>query len=554
MVKRCLGVLLVLAAASLGPPATAQQPSVRASVDRSTVHENESFTYVLHAEGQVHGQPDVSPLEGDFEVLDQSSTTRLQIMNGKASQIAEWSFQLMPRKSGRFTLPSINLGGARSNPVDIEVLPAVASTGAPGDIFIEVQATPTKVYVQSQVVYTLRVFRGVATGRATLSSPTTSGGEAIVEQLGQDREYQTVRNGRDFMVRERRYAVLPQEAGKLVIKPVTFEAVVASRSGFSSLQRFRSKPIELQVRGPVPPPASFPNAVWLPARNLTLTEKWSADPSRMNVGEPLTRTLTVQADGVLETQFPEFHPGQSEHLKQYADQPELGHEDAENGLRSRRTERFAVIAQAPGAIDVPGVRLPWWNVAKERWEVARIEPRTVQALPGAQRQANPPAGMANAAATPAPAVPRHEMLWQQVSALLLVIWIATLALWWQTRRRPPTLAPSPGVAGPRRATNRRLLRQLRDACRADDARRAHRLLLEWGALRFGEGAPLTLAALAARLPDGLAAQARSLEASLYGPAAGTWRGAGLERALASVDSVARAEPGSRSEDLLPLYR
>ena len=122
------------------------------------------------------------------------------------------------------------------------------------------------------MLFTLRLYVGVSTGRATLTTPETTGVEAIVEKLGEDSQYQTTRGGRDFIVRERRYAVFPQQAGTLTIGPVTFEAMVIPDRGFSRVQRFRSDVLELTVQPAVAPPAALAGAAWLPAQRVTLTE------------------------------------------------------------------------------------------------------------------------------------------------------------------------------------------------------------------------------------------------------------------------------------------
>ena len=194
--------------------AWAQEVQLRASTDRTTVSENESFTYILLMQGRGTGEPDLAPLSGEFDVLQRSRNTSIQMAGGQTTQLTEWRVQLMPRAAGSFTIPPLELAGSLSNPIQIEVLPAVAAD-TPGDIFIEVEITPSTAYVQSQATYTLRLFRAVNTGRSSLTTPEVTGGEAIIVPLGEDREYRTVRDGQDFVVLERRHAIFPQTAGEL---------------------------------------------------------------------------------------------------------------------------------------------------------------------------------------------------------------------------------------------------------------------------------------------------------------------------------------------------
>ena len=559
MVRPIVRAVLPWLVAAIAGSALAQGLQVTASVDRDSVRENESFTYTLRAEGAVRGDPNLQRLSQDFEILNRSRTSRIQIVNGQASQVAEWVVELMPRAAGHFTLPPIELGGARSNAVEVEVQPALAGGAARGDIFIEVEAEPSSVYAQSELVYTLRIFRAVSAGRATLTPPEVTGGEAIVEPLGDDREYQTTRGGRNYVVRERSFAIFPQVSGLYTVEPVTFETVVLAASGFSRVQRVRSDAVQFRAEPPVAPPDAYPNAGWLPAHSLKLTESWSEDPSHLTVGVPLTRTVKIEAEGLLETQLPELEPPAGDALKQYADQPELERHATPRGLEVSRTERFAVIGQSPGQVELPAVELPWWNVNAQRWEVARLPARTVQIAPSTERtaRADTPAPSADADPSPPAAAGGDLRLWQGLSAGLAIAWLATLAFWLggarRRRAREPEAGPSE-VPAPRRAASRRLLRRAREACRANDPSETRKALLEWAAVRLGPEAPRSLGMLAAKLPAGIGAELERLEASLYGPERGPWEGKALAEALVRIDSVARSAEERVDDPLLPLYR
>jgi hypothetical protein len=559
--RRRLAWLLAALGGVAAATALAADVVVRATVDRPKPHVNESFTYTLRAEGQVRGEPNIAPLEQAFDVLQSTTSTRIQIVNGQAAQVSEWIYQLMPREAGPVTIPPVEVAGAQSNPVDLEVLPSNAAGDAPSDIFMEVEADPTTAYVQAQIVYTMRLFVGIGTGRATITPPEVGGGEAIIERLGEDRQYQTSRGGRNFVVHERRYAIFPQKAGTLTVGPATFEAMIMPNRGFSRVQRFRSGTLEITVKPAVPPPQEFPSAAWLPAHDVRLEEKWSEDPADLAVGVPVTRALTIEAEGLLETQLPKIELAKPQGIRQYADQPELDRESDADGLTARRTERYAVLAQTPGPAELPAVKLPWFDVVGGQWQVAEIPARGVEVAAGAESTAQPsaPAPEPAAAATP-PAVraPSASPFWPVTSGLLALAWLATAGLWWRARRfaaAEPPAPSSPAAAGPpRRPANRRLLRELRAACRCNDAETARNLLIEWAAVRFPDSPPRSLGALAKRAPSDLAGAVRALEAHLYGAPEGNWNGEALAAALAGIDSVARGAKGGDGDGLLPLYR
>ncbi|HVY63647.1 MAG TPA: BatD family protein [Gammaproteobacteria bacterium] len=553
---RVLRRLLAAAALACATLAGAQAPGLTASVDRPVVRDGESFTYSMRADGAVRGEPDETPLTQQFDVLQRSSSSRVQILNGQTSQVTEWLFQLMPKSTGEFTIPPLRVGDRQSNAVTVRVLPPDPAAAAAADIFMELDAQPKTAYVQSQVLFTLRLFIGVSTGRATLTPPEVTGGEAIVERLGEDSQYQTMRGGRTFIVRERRFAVFPQAAGKLTLGPATFEAMVIPDRGFSRVQRFRSGQVEIDVQPAVAPPPEFPGAAWLPAQHVTLSEEWSDSAPEVAVGVPRTRKIVVEGLGLLETQLPDVTVAQQTGIRQYADQPELSHEVTADGLKSRRSVSFAVIAQQPGEVTLAGVQVPWWNVTAQRWEVAELPPRTLTVTPSTEPA---PTQDVAAPATTAetPAAPARNW-WPIASAVLALAWLVTMALWWRSRgaavSKPDVRGAPAGEGRPPVAPVRKILRDLDSACAVGDADAARRALLAYAEARFGADAPRSLGALAAVLPAAVGREVLALEAAIYGSTPGTWQGDGFKAVLPQLERLDREGRQAKDEPLLPLYR
>jgi hypothetical protein len=549
-------IAAVITAALASAAAVSAQEPVQASVDRSTVRINESFNFVLRAEGSVSGEPDLAPLATQFDVLGATNSRRIGIVNSRAAEVNEWQYQLMAKAAGAFTIPSIRIGDRRSNPVDINVLAPDPSAAAAADIFMELTAEPDVVYAQSQVLFTLRLYIGVSTGRATLTAPDTTGVEAIVEKLGEDSQYQTTRGGRNFFVRERRYAVFPQQAGTLAIGPVTFEAMVIPDRGFSRVQRFRSDVLEIDVQPAVAPPAGLAGAAWLPAQQVTLSERWSDADRDLAVGIPRTRTIVIEGVGLLETQLPDAPLEQQPGVRQYADRPELTREITADGLKSRRSVSYAVIAQTPGEITLAGVRLPWWNVTTQRWEVAELPARALRVTPDSDPSSAAPVPAETPAAGPSQAAAPRRSYWPWVSGLLAAVWLATVALWWRSRQREkpsPAAAPARPAAEPKPAL-RRIMRDLGSACAVNDPAAARDALLNYAEARFAPSPPRSLGALAALLPEAAAREVLALEAHIYGAAAGAWHGESLKSVLGDLENAASPPEAGAAEPLLPLYR
>ncbi|MBT8443294.1 MAG: BatD family protein, partial [Gammaproteobacteria bacterium] len=366
---RCL--LLIMCALLLCDGVSA---ATSARTDRSTVRVSESVQIVFETDQDVSSRPEFSALETDFDVLGTSQSTSVNIINGRMQRSARWLVDLMPKREGVFTIPAIQIGNERSNPLTLTVKPATAAAGEPvGEIFLEVEVDTQTPYVQQQAVLTIRLYRSVQMGNASLTEPNVTGGDVIVERLGDDVGYETQRGAVRYAVVERRYALFAQNSGAAVIEPLRFEGRVPTgrQSAFDPFSqgrpvRVRSEPIELDVR---PIPAEFTGTTWLPAEQVFLIESWP-DDAKYRVGEPVTRTLTLRANGLTSSQLPEIAAGVPDGLRQYPDQPVLENSVADAGLVGVRQEKVALIPSRAGDLVLPALTIPWWNTRTDNMEYA----------------------------------------------------------------------------------------------------------------------------------------------------------------------------------------
>jgi len=253
----------------------------------------------------------------------------------------------MAKHPGSLVVPVVKFGDDVSQPASVLVTQATANKAVDtdDDLFLEVEATPQSPYVQSQVLYTVRLYRRVEIAQASLNEPEL--GDAVIEKLGDDSNYNTQINGVNYLVTERKYSIFPQKSGSLTIKPLmlTAEVVANTRPNFNGFfnsqmtktKKISSKSVTLDVK---PAPATFTGKHWLSAEQLVLKEEWSGDNQQMKVGEPLTRTLTLLAKGTTVGQLPEINIGKiDDRLKTYPDQPVLQEQKKPEGLIAFREEK-----------------------------------------------------------------------------------------------------------------------------------------------------------------------------------------------------------------------
>lgn len=571
--------------------AATAQATLTLSVDRTPVALNESFTLTLSSDESLDGEPDFGWIDRELEVVSRQQSSNFQLINGEVSRSITWSMTVLPRVSGTLLIPPVKVGDVASNPLTLQVTEAAtAGLSSPGaapreGLLLEVEAGEGELYVQQQLLYTIRLLvaqnGGISVGNgSSLSEPELEAGEAVIKRLGEDSSYQAVRDGERYAVVERRYAIYPQQSGPLRIRPVQFTGQMVAASGRSrspfdllgqrsQIKRLASAAVEREVQA-VPP--TFQGRNWLPAKNVELVEQWPTG-QQMVAGEPVTRTVALIVDGLTSAQLPALEQAYPPALKSYPDQPQLKETPSAQGVSAVRQEKIALLASAPGTLTLPAMEVPWWNTATQRQEIARLPAReiTVVAPPGAEVPAPlPPLTLPPStpmAATAPPVTPDARVpVWQRhggwplATLLLALAWLLTLLLWWRSGRvtSAAKVAAAAPVAHPQ--STRALERRIGEACRAHRAEAAKEALLQWGRSRWPEGGALSLGELASRLGGELGEQIAALSRLLYSPSsplspsAGEWRGDRLWQAFTrEPHPQGDAREGAQSA-LAPLFR
>ncbi|MCF6323882.1 MAG: BatD family protein [Gammaproteobacteria bacterium] len=520
------GVVMLLALPSWAATITVKS-------DRNPVAMNESFRLVFEADGRVDDDPDFKALEQSFDIKSKSQGTTMQIVNGSVSQTRQWTLVLMPKRSGRLVVPSIPFGDDKSQPLVIGVTEQAAPTSAANNsvLFIEVSAEAAtgsdEAYVQSQVIYKARLFRAVNVANASLSEPVISDADAVIEKLGDDREFETTRDGRRYVVLERSYAIFPQQSGKLTISPLTFEGQVVNRSrGMfdvfepgGKIQRVRSDEVSLNIKAV---PVTEDKQHWLPAREVRLVEEWpeGVDLTKdVIAGEPLTWTLTLMADGLTAAQLPDISPQMPDGVKAYPDQPRQINDKKQDTLIGVRQEKIALIPTRAGEFQLPAINIPWWNSQTGKREMASLPARKINVvasqIAGAPVASAPSSGADMSVSEPTVVLlpESHDRSWRIVSGLLGAGWLLTAVAWFVLRRKSErNVDVRDDVIPPDFSA---VKKRLQVACQHHDMVAAKEAMLGWAAVRWSENPPRSLVDVAQRVDEPLSLELMKLNRQLY---------------------------------------
>lgn len=531
---------------------------VTVNVNRTQISLDETLTLIIRVdEATLFSQPDLTPLNKDFEVNGTSTSTRTSIVNGRSESFTEWHVSLTPRRAGRLTIPPIRVGNERSKPLGIAVSKSTPSTRQDSSqIIFEAEFDKDEVYVQEQIILTIRLLRAVAIGRnASITEPKHD--TAFIRPLG-NTEYEKTIAGVSYRVYEQRYAIFPQVSGELTIDPLLFKATIPTRRRSFGILGDSGTPVRLRTESLTatikPQNTGFIGKQWLPAKNISMVETWSSSPDRITVGEPITRTVTIMGLGMLGAQLPPLQSPDIAGLKSYPDQPKVEDQTTFDGIDGVRVEASAIVPTQPGTVELPEISISWWDTDKDKLRRAIVPAKTLTVLPASESSELAQEGSLEAGeslSSPATgATSSAELLvWQFSTLALTVLWLLTLVYLWLRRQVPSPMREQQEI-NTEPDNEKAAYKALASAARSSDAEACATALLRWGRQFWPERNVHSLQDVC-RLSGhkSLDAAVMAMERSRYAASVGgSWNGDSL---LSIIDAVRSEQSASNSDDSLP---
>jgi hypothetical protein len=379
---------------------------VTATVDKNPAMINESILLTVTADDDINrNELDTGPLQKDFIVGQTSVSSQTSMVNFKTSRITKWQVILIARSAGKLIIPSLSIESQQTTPIEITVVKANDTSGNnQADIFVTSELSTDKVYVQQSLTLSLKLHFAVELKSGNLTEPSLVG--ATIEKIGQDKQTDSIINGRRYRVIEQTYAITPEQSGEFTLTAPLFsgEVLQASKRRSSFLSFAQTKPVsilgdELKI-SVLPIPSNYPNnAQWLPTEILTLHQEWQSNEAQFTVGEPITRTITLTAAGLSKAQLPKLEMTNSPGLKVYPDQAELHSNLSNNRLVSQKVKNFALVPSAAGDFVLPAMKVTWFNTITNRIDQAILPAQTIS-IQASEDNALVPSSSTNSQKTP----------------------------------------------------------------------------------------------------------------------------------------------------------
>lgn len=436
-------------------------PSIDARLSQSTITFGQSVTLEITARNGANLDAlDFSILEQDFNVGGISRQQYTQIINGQVRNESSLIIPLRPKRTGTLTIPSFTVGNVSTATLTLTVEAQTPSNNTTasgnGDYWLEMTLPEKKdYYVQEHIPLTVRLFTRIPMQNVEITPPLLD--TTVAHKISNDRLYNQTVDQKNYQVLEQKFILIPERSGKLSLPAASFQALdlrqnTPSARNYDPFMNdpFFNDPFFSALRLPsfnsstpisgvsntleiniLPIPADQDAATWLPAEKINM--RWqNPPPTTMTVGEPVTLTLEIRAEGASSAQLPEIALPEVSGLRFYPGK--ITNEDQSDGQKiiGVRSITFTLIGQRPGEFILPSIGLNYWQVRDQKSQRVEIP------VSGIRMLANPALtnNLENQAVKSEKA---FGFWWGMITSLLLVVVIAALFfLWWWRKNQAIT--------------------------------------------------------------------------------------------------------------------
>lgn len=412
----------------------AHADQLTASVDRNEISIQETFTLTIAANSRASGAPDFTQLKNDFEILSNNQSQFTSITNSGTEFKKVWQLTLAPKRLGKLLIPSFNVDNSVSDAIEINVNQK-SQTQANGDepVRVNIEVTKKDVYVQEQILVRVKLISQVNLSQAEMQ-PLEIKNAVLIPLSEKPTQYVSNINGKQHLILESNYALFPQESGELIIPSIIYSVAPSVERDLwndpfgrnrANILRLPTEEQRIKVK---PVPAEVAGKTWLPASNVTLHETWSSSLDHLKMGEPVTRTITITAEGLTGGQITPLPTNTIDGLTFYPDQPQHSDSKTTKGIEGTRVETTAIIPNHGGEFTLPEVRVEWWDVNSQSIKIATLPEKKITVLGDAAPAANSTpttsintSANANKAQTTTTEIATKANLWLWVSTVLFAL-------------------------------------------------------------------------------------------------------------------------------------
>ena len=372
------------------------------SIDKDALISGEPFYLTISYDGSSNSMPDVSVLKNDFQIISNSSSRSINVINGNISQLKQWRIGLVPQKEGKIKIRPIKLDNLVSNSLEVEVKETTDTayisdskhnSNAP---FLQIKQTvdTDKPYIQQQVTFLVTLYDSIGLRIKSITANKEAFNDwLIVPLLDIPILEKDVVNGKKVNVLHYAFAGFPQRSGKIKEPRFVVDGYYLKNNefsfpsfdddffnfGFNSVFN-QQVPVKMQTNETYsevkPIPSDYKGKYWLPISNLTINSEFK-NTENLKQGEAFNQLITITAQGMQETLFPQIQFPAIDGVKIYPEKPQISSKVSKGYIETVANINNVYIPNKSGEITIPAIEINWFNLNNQKMETSIIPQQTI---------------------------------------------------------------------------------------------------------------------------------------------------------------------------------
>lgn len=367
----------------------------------------DSFRLSITIEGEVKEQPYLPVIDG-LDITSSGQSSNFSWINGKSSRQTIYHFDLFPQKSGRYTIPSLEIKLSDKNITTKPLVFEVAQTGMPSatsvpssqeagnqtsktkedmpDVFITRQFSKNPSYEGEVILVKTKIYFRIQIHNPSRIDVKSSDFRMFDRGQTQDQE---VYNGITYRVINLEEALVSLHYGRFQLPPFKLSFDVLKQETNPQKKRRNNSPLDdlfsdffdegrgRFVKRTVSSSEDTLDILPLPASDASknfsgavgkFDLKTDLPCSSLKTGDTCTLTVTVEGLGLLDGALGPIL-NLPETVKVYEDKPSLEeNKNAPTGVFSKKIHKYALVPTKPGSFSLSQVEFNFFDPASGTYQ------------------------------------------------------------------------------------------------------------------------------------------------------------------------------------------
>lgn len=238
------------------------------------------------------------------------------------------------------------------------------------DIVLRSKVTPEDPWVGQKALLHIEVLAKDGWAQLKKVGDTNIDGAHLLRLESQGTRLNETIDGDSYTGQRYTFLVFTQRDGEFRIPPVPVDVEVRTwgAGAGTELRRMSLPGVEFTAR--TPPGASGIRGL-VSTTSLTANQTWAPETDSPEIGDAITRTVTLRAEDVSGMAFAPLRYNEIAGLGTYPGGPEVEDNYSRGALTGTRVETVTYVFERPGEVEIPDFELSWWDVGSS--ELKRID-------------------------------------------------------------------------------------------------------------------------------------------------------------------------------------